>query len=247
MQKGWVFRLSILLIMRLFMASALAMPGMNYAVDHEVHPVARDDLKKSSTHSSHHTVLVTATVTVTVRPEIDTPTSRPAVVSVTTTETTVKTTVVDTVTINSDTKHSSTAIDTSGASTDKQSGTVIMTGTTKASTDSAAATTTIDTTDMSSTTSLDVTAPSVIPFQHPTSTSSRSQVRSTENTMTTFATITAADSSFSATSTFNEAICDDIFCNGDGKKVCIYWVGYTSWDVSLGPMPGEQPTVIGTC
>ncbi|KAI1335154.1 hypothetical protein F5Y15DRAFT_258018 [Xylariaceae sp. FL0016] len=47
-------------------------------------------------------------------------------------------------------------------------------------------------------------------------------------------------------STFDLGQCDELFCQ-DGKSICIYWVGYTSWDVSLGPMPGEQPTVIGTC
>ncbi|KAI1500487.1 hypothetical protein F5X99DRAFT_410025 [Biscogniauxia marginata] len=47
------------------------------------------------------------------------------------------------------------------------------------------------------------------------------------------------------TSSFTEN-CDYRYCQ-DGKSICIYWAGYTSWDVSLGPIPGEIPTVIGTC
>ncbi|KAI2636358.1 hypothetical protein GGS26DRAFT_491739 [Hypomontagnella submonticulosa] len=40
--------------------------------------------------------------------------------------------------------------------------------------------------------------------------------------------------------------CDYSFCT-DGSKVCFYWAGYTSWDVSRGPIPGEIPTVLGPC
>ncbi|KAI0382955.1 hypothetical protein F5Y04DRAFT_36082 [Hypomontagnella monticulosa] len=41
--------------------------------------------------------------------------------------------------------------------------------------------------------------------------------------------------------------CDYSFCNTDGNNVCFYWAGYTSWDVSRGPIPGEVPTVLGPC
>ncbi|KAI1640222.1 hypothetical protein F4809DRAFT_591963 [Biscogniauxia mediterranea] len=48
-----------------------------------------------------------------------------------------------------------------------------------------------------------------------------------------------------STSTFT-GYCDYRYCV-DGTSICIYWAGYTSWDVSLGPIPGEIPTAIGTC
>ncbi|KAI0390240.1 hypothetical protein F5Y17DRAFT_461957 [Xylariaceae sp. FL0594] len=63
---------------------------------------------------------------------------------------------------------------------------------------------------------------------------------------TTFATVTTPASP-SPTSTFDTNKCDFKYCNAAGSSVCIYWEGYTSWDVSLGPIPGEQPTIIGTC
>ncbi|KAI5928378.1 hypothetical protein F4810DRAFT_705318 [Camillea tinctor] len=40
--------------------------------------------------------------------------------------------------------------------------------------------------------------------------------------------------------------CDYNYCQ-NGTSICFYWAGYTSWDVSLGPIPGEIPTSIGTC
>ncbi|KAI1460610.1 hypothetical protein F4805DRAFT_369262 [Annulohypoxylon moriforme] len=40
--------------------------------------------------------------------------------------------------------------------------------------------------------------------------------------------------------------CDYSFCN-QGTKVCFYWAGVTSWDVSRGPLPGEIPTMLGPC
>lgn len=40
--------------------------------------------------------------------------------------------------------------------------------------------------------------------------------------------------------------CDYSYCNS-GSNVCFYWAGYTSWDVSRGPIPGEVPTIIGPC
>ncbi|KAI1376778.1 hypothetical protein F4677DRAFT_73688 [Hypoxylon crocopeplum] len=40
--------------------------------------------------------------------------------------------------------------------------------------------------------------------------------------------------------------CDYRYCD-NGRDVCFYWAGYTSWDVSRGPIPGEVPTILGTC
>ncbi|OTB06819.1 hypothetical protein M426DRAFT_20570 [Hypoxylon sp. CI-4A] len=40
--------------------------------------------------------------------------------------------------------------------------------------------------------------------------------------------------------------CDYSYCNS-GTNVCFYWAGYTSWDVSRGPIPGEVPTMLGPC
>ncbi|KAI0146024.1 hypothetical protein F4776DRAFT_660895 [Hypoxylon sp. NC0597] len=48
----------------------------------------------------------------------------------------------------------------------------------------------------------------------------------------------------SATSTLH---CDYSYCNSLGSNVCFYWAGYTSWDVSRGPIPGETPTILGPC
>ncbi|KAI1417726.1 hypothetical protein F5Y13DRAFT_185058 [Hypoxylon sp. FL1857] len=50
----------------------------------------------------------------------------------------------------------------------------------------------------------------------------------------------------STTSTFT-GHCDYSYCNTLGSNVCFYWAGYTSWDVSRGPIPGEIPTVLGPC
>ncbi|KAI1743688.1 hypothetical protein F4680DRAFT_471191 [Xylaria scruposa] len=86
-----------------------------------------------------------------------------------------------------------------------------------------------------------MTINSAIPLRHAGSTSSPLQIINT-STMTM-----AARLGSSPTSTFDDAVCDDIFCNTDGNRICIYWGGMTSWDISLGPIPGEQPTIIGTC
>ncbi|KAI1751418.1 hypothetical protein F4782DRAFT_182857 [Xylaria castorea] len=92
-----------------------------------------------------------------------------------------------------------------------------------------------------------LTINSATPLQHAGSTSSLLPIINTDGAMTASATIMAAGLGCSPTSTFDDTICDDIFCNTDGNKICIYWGGMTSWDVSLGPIPGEQPTIIGTC
>lgn len=66
-----------------------------------------------------------------------------------------------------------------------------------------------------------------------------------DSTTTTLATITSPASP--SISIFNTGTCDDMYCNSEGGLVCIYWAGVTSWDISLGPIPGEIPTVVGTC
>ncbi|KAI1180398.1 hypothetical protein F4777DRAFT_598333 [Nemania sp. FL0916] len=83
-------------------------------------------------------------------------------------------------------------------------------------------------------------------FQHASSTSSQSEDVNADPTTTTTTQATVISAS-SPTSTFDAELCDDVFCNTDGSMICMYWGGFTSWDVSRGPMPGERPTVIGTC
>ncbi|KAI0549397.1 hypothetical protein F4679DRAFT_546975 [Xylaria curta] len=86
-----------------------------------------------------------------------------------------------------------------------------------------------------------MTINSAIPLRHAGSTSSLLQI------INTSAMTMAGSLASSPTSTFDDAVCDDVFCNTDGNRICIYWGGMTSWDISLGPIPGEQPTIIGTC
>ncbi|KAI1104643.1 hypothetical protein F4804DRAFT_306346 [Jackrogersella minutella] len=50
----------------------------------------------------------------------------------------------------------------------------------------------------------------------------------------------------SSTSSFTGQ-CDYSYCDEQGDNVCFYWAGVTSWDVSLGPIPGEIPTTLGPC
>ncbi|KAL7626388.1 hypothetical protein AAE478_003160 [Parahypoxylon ruwenzoriense] len=61
--------------------------------------------------------------------------------------------------------------------------------------------------------------------------------------------VTTAPPSSSSTSHSSSSFtghCDYRFCTS-GKDVCFYWAGYTSWDVSRGPIPGETITILGTC
>ncbi|KAI0115202.1 hypothetical protein F4814DRAFT_311276 [Daldinia grandis] len=59
---------------------------------------------------------------------------------------------------------------------------------------------------------------------------------------------TAFPSSFSASSSRDgfTGHCDYSYCNS-GSIVCFYWAGYTAWDISRGPLPGEVPTTLGPC
>ncbi|KAI0199650.1 hypothetical protein F4808DRAFT_203539 [Astrocystis sublimbata] len=89
-------------------------------------------------------------------------------------------------------------------------------------------------------------------LSHPTITPIRStpslhQAATTHRALRTSTTTMYLGASSPPTSTFDGTGCDDVFCNTDGNKVCMHWGGMTSWDISLGPRPGEQPTVIGTC
>ncbi|KAF9875556.1 hypothetical protein CkaCkLH20_06937 [Colletotrichum karsti] len=40
--------------------------------------------------------------------------------------------------------------------------------------------------------------------------------------------------------------CDHSWCQ-DGKSMCAYWAGVTGYDPSLGPIPGETVTQLGSC
>lgn len=40
--------------------------------------------------------------------------------------------------------------------------------------------------------------------------------------------------------------CNYRYCDGS-TSWCFYWAGVTSYDVSLGPVPGETRTEIGSC
>ncbi|KAI0879247.1 hypothetical protein GGS24DRAFT_496065 [Hypoxylon argillaceum] len=97
--------------------------------------------------------------------------------------------------------------------------------------------------DLAGTAATNITSPAadlVTPFQHASSTSSRLRSTQRNSTVTKFTTATPKASASSHTSNFNNDLCDDIFCNTDGNKVCIYWAGITSWDVSLGAIPGRD-------
>ncbi|KAI0448002.1 hypothetical protein F4803DRAFT_567636 [Xylaria telfairii] len=88
---------------------------------------------------------------------------------------------------------------------------------------------------------------STAPLHHAGSTSSLPQIINTDSSVMASAAITAMGPLLSPSTTFDGVVCDDIFCNTDGNKICIYWAGMTSWDVSRGPIPGVRPTIIGTC
>ncbi|KAI1143984.1 hypothetical protein F5Y05DRAFT_13294 [Hypoxylon sp. FL0543] len=85
------------------------------------------------------------------------------------------------------------------------------------------------------------------PADAPEDTSTLPDSTSPPETVTPAATTTQPSSaSDSPTSTFT-GYCDYSYCNELGSNVCFYWAGYTSWDVSRGPIPGEIPTVLGPC
>ncbi|OTA93080.1 hypothetical protein M434DRAFT_395954 [Hypoxylon sp. CO27-5] len=68
---------------------------------------------------------------------------------------------------------------------------------------------------------------------------------------TTFDSVTSTTTTSSLPSALDSATttlhCDYSYCNSLGSNVCFYWAGYTSWDVSRGPIPGEKPTILGPC
>ncbi|KAI1085826.1 hypothetical protein F5B20DRAFT_575328 [Whalleya microplaca] len=55
----------------------------------------------------------------------------------------------------------------------------------------------------------------------------------------------SSDSGSKSSSSFTSS-CDYRFCT-ESRDVCFYWGGYTSWDVSRGPIPGEVVTILGSC
>ncbi|KAI2626420.1 hypothetical protein GGR54DRAFT_469129 [Hypoxylon sp. NC1633] len=72
-------------------------------------------------------------------------------------------------------------------------------------------------------------------------------VTTVSGTATTAPPITSTGTSTNtSTSSFNTRLCDYRYCD-NGRDICFYWAGYTSWDVSRGPQPGEIPTILGTC
>lgn len=40
--------------------------------------------------------------------------------------------------------------------------------------------------------------------------------------------------------------CDAAYCK-DGTSYCHFWAGATTWNPTIGPVPGEMQTVLGAC
>ncbi|KAI0408686.1 hypothetical protein F4802DRAFT_360501 [Xylaria palmicola] len=218
-----VLHLSTLLVTQFLSADALAMPGWNNTVKPEPDLIVRDDFEKLAPSASRHVVSAMGAL--------------PAESSAfTVTLTTVETTIVGTVTAP-DTMDISSSPNTIKIDTGNPPQVVTITLTVEAPAAAGTPGTGAVSTAMSVSTS----------FQHAGSTSPVSQGTNMNKTTETSATITPVASSSISTSTLDDIVCDDVFCNTDGNRVCIYWGGYTSWDVSLGPVPGERPTIIGTC
>ncbi|KAI0476709.1 hypothetical protein F4859DRAFT_59165 [Xylaria cf. heliscus] len=221
MKQQIIFLLGIMAVAQLSLASVLAASGRNYMAN-AGNGTTSNNSKEWASSSSHRAISVAKVVT-----------AEPATVTVTIT--TIETTIVDT-NVVPDTLDSSIIItNTSDITTDNQ--TVTITYTAVSGTDDGTS---------ADTTSLSVNATPL--FQRLGSTSSSSlQAINTDSVMMASSTITVVGSSSSTPSTTDVITCDDIFCNTDGNKICIYWGGMTSWDISLGPIPGERPTIIGTC
>ncbi|KAI1131528.1 hypothetical protein F5Y10DRAFT_286448 [Nemania abortiva] len=247
MQQHTIFRLSTLLVAQVFLVGILAVPMLNSIVNSGTDLIVGGNFKDSVSFNSRdamaimETVMETVTAAVTAQPDVALAAGYPVLVTVTVT--TIETTVVDTETIDPHALHSGgTAPVTSGGN---QSETSTIIYTTEPSNDTSALSS-----KLASTTSTDVTPPTaglITTLQHTNLTSSRTDGTNTDGTVTKLTTITSMASHSRPTSSFNNDLCDEIFCNTDGNKVCIYWAGVTSWDISLGPLPGERPTIIGTC
>ncbi|KAH8162735.1 hypothetical protein CIB48_g5512 [Xylaria polymorpha] len=196
----------------------LAAPGRPYIAKSENAIIVSANVKDPETSISHRAMFVTKVVT-----------AEPAMVTVTVT--TIETTIVDTLEVPDTLNGIINAASTPGTATDDQQ---TITYTAEPGTDA-------DTSTGMKPLFINSTAPNA------GSTSSLLQIINTDSATMASATITAMGSSLSPTTTFDYALCDDIFCNTVGNKICLYWAGMTSWDVSLGPIPGERPTIIGTC
>ncbi|KAI0426424.1 hypothetical protein F5Y09DRAFT_351321 [Xylaria sp. FL1042] len=228
-----------------FWVCLLLVLGQSHIDNDGTHLIASYKYKKSTASSPDNVSAVTEMVTL--GSDMLTTSSYNVVVVVT--MTTIETINVEPVAADIDAPNStSTFTAASGGSVDDQHETVTATYTpvvidTGTSNDDPAGTT--------STGKASLFVYTKTPPRHPISTSLAPRSMDKGNVTTTFVvvtlTITSTLSSSPSTSSFNEAICDDIYCNTDGNKICIYWAGVTSWDVSRGPMPGERPTVIGTC
>ncbi|KAI1425987.1 hypothetical protein F5Y12DRAFT_794933 [Xylaria sp. FL1777] len=215
--------------------------GQSSIVNAKFNLIAGDELKRLITSSSNHALIVTETVTAGSDTAIN-------ISMITVTVTTIETTIIESVTASLDELNSSSAITVSSRrSADDQ----ISAKSIKINYDPDAGTDTrtsnVDPVGTSSTAKATLLVHTKGPVRYPSSVFSSLRGTHGNSSATTFATITSVTSSSLSTSTFNEAICDDIFCNTEGNRVCIYWAGVTSWDVSRGPMPGERPTVLGPC
>ncbi|KAI0976190.1 hypothetical protein F4678DRAFT_456510 [Xylaria arbuscula] len=225
-----MIHLCILPFLCLCWAGILPVPGSDDIVNTEPDLAASHGFKKLPAQSSDRIMTVTETVMA----------PQDAMVVVTTTI--IETTVVVSVTPDFETPSSSITTATPGSPVDNQPQTTTIKYTSAASTD-----TRVSDTHAVNTTSIDKTSLLIdtkTPPHHPSSTL---QSTHKNNATTTFVTITSGAPSSSSTTSFDDATCDDIFCNTDGNRICMYWAGVTSWDISRGPMPGERPTIIGAC
>lgn len=225
MQQHMICRLSILLLAHIFLAAVLAAPRSNQVVNIETDLIVGANFEEPASWSSSSDVAIMGVVAA--EPGMDTVIIAPTMVTVSVT--TIKTTIVDPVTIVPDVINSSGVV-IPEALTDDQPETLAITYAAEHGTNAQAS---------------NIVMTHMI-ADHASSTS-QSLRHTNYTTTTTFKTITSMASSSSSTSSFDLDFCDEIFCNTDGNKVCIYWAGFTSWDVSLGPIPGERPTVIGSC
>ncbi|KAI1192755.1 hypothetical protein F5X97DRAFT_339863 [Nemania serpens] len=226
MLQHMIFHLSILLLIHIFLVTVLAAPRPNQVVNTESDLILGANIGELAPWSSSHDMgVVTA--------QLDIVTVPPGTVTVTVT--TIETTIIDTVTVVPDVVNGSSAVISEGL-TDNQLEMLTIIYAAEPGTNAQAS-------NIGMTHTI---ADLVTSFQHASSTS-QSFRHTNHSTATTFKTITSMTSSSSPTSSLDDDFCDDIFCNTDGNRVCIYWAGFTSWDVSLGPIPGERPTIIGAC
>ncbi|KAI0911557.1 hypothetical protein F4823DRAFT_560835 [Ustulina deusta] len=233
----FITRLRILPVAYLFWVSILPVLGWNQIVNAGPDLSAGDELDVQAPSSSNHIFIVTETVAA--GSDIVMTASQDARVTVTVT--TIETAMIESDTASLDGLDSSS---TRGSAND-QPETAAITYTPEAGTGTGASNV-----DLVGTASTDETSRGVntkTSLHHPSSIFSPPHGTGGNSAVTTLATITPVTSSSLSTSTFDDASCDVIFCNTDGNRICIYWAGVTSWDVSRGPIPGERPTVIGAC